>query len=189
MSAEYLSETCTNAPSDRASLVVSHADWLRRLIDRRIRPLDCGEEVLQEVLIAATRSNALPEDADEHPPWLARVAIRQCALALRTWGRRQRRETHYAVAQQDADHRLSDDPIYSLIASEQRDLVRQQLGQLEPLYRDLLILKYVHGCTYREMADRLGMEVGAVEYRLSEAKRMLRRQLVAAGLEGNPNDE
>ena len=162
---------------------LGHADWLRRLIDRRVRPLDCGDEVLQEVFVAASSSAKIPTDPSEQEPWLARVAIRQCALALRSWCRRQRREAEYVATKTAADQRLEEDPIYWLMMCERRAFVRDQLAGLESRLRDLLVLKYVKGLTYKEIAKRLNMDVAAVEYRLAEARKTLRRRLVEAGFE------
>lgn len=183
MSAKTVPQTCTNGMESQAvDKLETHADWLRRLIDRRIRPLDCTEEVLQEVMLAATKSPQWPIAEAEQSPWLARVALRQCAMALRSWVRRQRRESSYASEQATADRYLVEDPIYALIASERRELVREQLGTLESTAKSLLVMKYVQGLSYRQIAERLNWEVATVEYRLAEARKQLRRRLVAAGL-------
>lgn len=169
--------------------LAEHVGWLQRLIERRVSPLDCGDEVLQEVLLAASRSTNLPEQPSEQQPWLARVAIRQSALALRTWCRRRRREAEYAASKSMAEDRLSSDPIYWLMTCERRDTVRQQLTKLEPRLRDLLIMKYVKGLTYKDIASCLNMDVSAVEYRLSEARKTLRLRLLEAGFdEGRDNE-
>jgi RNA polymerase sigma-70 factor (ECF subfamily) len=160
----------------------SHTDWLRRLIDRRVRPLGCTEEVLQEVMLAATKSPHWPTAEADQSPWLARVALRQCAMALRSWVRRQRRESNYASEQSTADRYLAEDPIYALIASEQRELIREQLGTLDSTAKSLLVMKYVQGLSYRQIGERLNWEVSTVEYRLAEARKQLRRRLVAVGL-------
>ena len=155
---------CNHAASakEEAGWLLGHVDWLKRLIRRRVWPLDCDDEVLQEVLLAASRSASLPEAPAEREPWLARVAVRQCAIVLRSWGRRQRREAEYVAAKSAAEDRLADDPIYWLMMCERRDFVRDQLGRLDPRSRELLVLKYVHGCSYKEIAIRLCMDVAAV---------------------------
>ena len=166
-----------------------HAEWLRRLIARRIQPLDCGEEVLQEVWLAASRSDNVPAATAEQTPWLARVAIRQSALALRRWLRQQRREAVYAAQQTQAIQRASDDPLFSLLADETRQMVRQQVQGLPAQQRELLHMKYVNGLTYRQIARRTGMDLTAVEYQLAKARKGLRGRLVRAGIEGGSGDE
>lgn len=182
---------CTRDAScgDAAEWLLGHADWLKRLIQRRVWPLDSVDEVLQEVFLAASRSPNLPEVPAEQEPWLARVAIRQCAMVLRSWGRRQRREAEYVAAKDAAADRLGDDPIYWLMLCERRDSVRDQLGRLEPRLRELLVLKYVNGFSYKEIAKRLSMDVAAVEYRLAEARKVMRNRLVDAGFDEGHNDE
>lgn len=171
------------ATGSDAEWIVGQVDWLRRLIDRRVQPLDCGDEVLQEVLVAASQSNSLPSEPEQRAPWLARVAIRQSAMALRSWCRRRRREAEYLSARESSEDPLANDPIYALLLSERREFVREQLARLDPQQREVLVLKYVAGCSYKEIAKRLSMDVAAVEYRLTQARKTLRRRLVEAGLD------
>ena len=173
--------THAGSRSDSGWMLV-HSDWLRRLIERRVQPLDCGDEVLQEVSFAGRQSSTIPSEPPEREPWLARVAISQCALALRSWCRRRRRETEYVAARELDGDPLANDPIYGLLLSERREFVREQLGRLDPVLKELLMLKYVAGHSYKDIAKRLNMDVATVEYRLSQARKMLRRRLVEAGL-------
>jgi RNA polymerase sigma-70 factor (ECF subfamily) len=171
--------------SEEIGWALRHAPLLRPLIARRTRPLDCCDEVLQEVWLAATRARHVPVDPDQQVCWLAKVAIRQAAMALRSWGRRQRREATYAE-QQDRRERDADcDPAAALLADERRTLLREQLERMPDQQRTLLQMKYVQGWTYREIAQRTGMDLTAVEYQLAKARRQLRVRLVEAGIEGD----
>lgn len=198
MSAEPVAET-TDSPEPGVFLdrdageerdvawALQHAEALRRVVRRRVQPLDCCEEVLQEVWIAAARAPRVPDDPEEQLPWLVTVAIRQSAMALRSWGRRQRRETVYAE-QRDVDP-VAQDPAFALLADERRTLLREQMERLPEQLRTLLQMKYVVGLTYREISKRTGMELTAVEYKLTKARQLLRRRLVEVGIEGGRGDE
>ncbi|XZE55408.1 RNA polymerase sigma factor [Planctomycetaceae bacterium SH139] len=172
-----------DADSTDLSWALQHADWLGRLIANRIRPLDCEEEVLQEVWLAASRSPSVPECPTEQTPWLARVAIRQCALALRSWLRRQKRESTYASQMGQQVERAQADPLFSLLVDEKRQLVREQFQHLPAEQRQLLEMKYVNGWTYRKISQSLGMNLTAVEYQLTKARKALRARLVQVGVE------
>lgn len=177
---------CTeeNAEQDAESWATRHTSWLRRMVERRVGALDCGEEVVQEVLMAASRGEVGRLPLQEQAMWLSRVAIRQCALAWRSWTRRTRREGEYAEAY---DQRISGgagDPIYGLMLDEQRKMVREELDNIEAEHREVLVLKYVQGLSYRAIADHLGLSKSTVEYRLVLARRALRSRLLESGLDG-----
>jgi RNA polymerase sigma-70 factor, ECF subfamily len=59
------------------------------------------------------------------------------------------------------------------------DLVRQ----LPPRLRDPLLLAAAGDCTFEEMASLLGVPSGTLKWRVSDARRRLKRQLSARGYE------
>ena len=71
-----------------------------------------------------------------------------------------------------------------MLQDETQDSVRRALGQVGELERQLLLLKYAEGWSYRQIAERLGVQEETVEYRLMKARRTLRRQLSALNVEG-----
>jgi RNA polymerase sigma factor (sigma-70 family) len=162
--------------------------WLRPMIRRRLGNLDFADEVLQEVMLVASQSSSVPKDPHHRGPWLARVAIRQCAMTVRSWCRRNRREAIYAETRDQSQQSVGCDPIEFLLACEQRELVRQAMQQLDPLLKKILVMKYVSGHSYKEIGIRLNMEVSAVEYRLAVAKQTLRGHMTEAGY-GVSDDE
>jgi RNA polymerase sigma-70 factor (ECF subfamily) len=52
-----------------------------------------------------------------------------------------------------------------------RESVWELLDQLEPRHREILILKGIHGYTYREIADITGMPMGTVMSSLYYARK------------------
>lgn len=51
--------------------------------------------------------------------------------------------------------------------------VREALGTLSPAQREAVVLHYLEGLSYTEVAERLGVRVRAVERRLYRARRVL----------------
>ena len=76
------------------------------------------------------------------------------------------------------------EPEAALLAGIARDEIRQALYQLAPIHREILLLTFVHALSYAETADILGVPLGTVKSRLSNAKRSL-RGLFAAGLKAD----
>jgi RNA polymerase sigma-70 factor (ECF subfamily) len=67
---------------------------------------------------------------------------------------------------------------------EQREFVRKALDELSELDRQILLLKYSEGWTYRQLSEHLGVKEDTVEYRLMKARKNLRRHLRSYAEEG-----
>ena len=61
-----------------------------------------------------------------------------------------------------------------------RDLVREAIDGLPPASRAAVVLRDVHGLSYAEIAESLGITERNVSVRLTRARKRLRRQLCAA---------
>ena len=108
------------------------------------------------------------------------IAVRQTLLYRRKQGRRRKLIDRYADATQptEADCRTPD-PLTWLIAGEQADLFRQAMANLPGRDREILMLKYHHEWSYREIAQQLDVSESAVEARLHRARyERLRQRLV-----------
>ncbi len=62
-------------------------------------------------------------------------------------------------------------------AGEIGEQVRRVIASLKPEYRLPVVLKYVEGLSYRQIADVLGCKVGTVSSRLNRAHKMLAEKL------------
>jgi RNA polymerase sigma-70 factor (ECF subfamily) len=60
------------------------------------------------------------------------------------------------------------------------ELIAEELRKLPPQYRVVLILRYGHDLSYKELASTLDISAGAVSQRLRRAKELLRERLVEA---------
>jgi RNA polymerase sigma factor (sigma-70 family) len=69
------------------------------------------------------------------------------------------------------------DPSAPLEQSEMSAHVRRAVSTLSESYREVVVLKYLDGHSYQEIADLLGVSVNAIESRLHRARRMLRGKL------------
>ena len=171
--------TADSAPPTAAFPPAPLPGWLRGVVAGRTAGAACAEDVLQEVALAeATAPPHARPPADHRGPWLYRVAVRQAALALRTAGRRRRRESFVAAPDRDA----APPPLAALLHAETADLLRESLADLPAGDRDVLILKYVEGLTYDQISDRLGVSAHCVEDRLRRGRGRLRRALARRGV-------
>ena len=166
-------------PGDTTSLDVAallrQTDWLHALARGLVGDRERADDVLQSTLVEAL----------ERPPrgggdervlraWLARVARSAASVHGRSEARRRRREERVARAETAAD---------SVAESVERAALQRELLaavlELEPPFRDALVLRYFDGLPPREIARSLGESGAAVRTRLSRALEQLRGRLDA----------
>lgn len=164
---------------DWASVLSQHEHWLRTVVAARLGESQGADEVMQEVCLAAIRQNSPLQDLDKAAPWLYRLAVRHALLYRRKLGRSRKLAERYAEKFQPSESDERADPLAWLISSERRQLVRSAIRKLPPRDREILLLKYVEGWSYREMAKHLGTTFSTVESRLFRARNRMRRELSA----------
>jgi RNA polymerase sigma-70 factor (ECF subfamily) len=135
-----------------------------------------GEEVAQEVFLAAY--NAMPHFRQQASvrTWLFAIARKQCLQTLRNRLRHQRLEQAQQNVIAEAVHRqpvapLGEDPDAMCV------LVQTSLQALDKAERALLLMRYDTGLPIVDMAHILGISVASVRRRLAQALRHLREKM------------
>lgn len=159
-----------------SDVLSENEDWLRRVLFNRLRDRELVDEVFQEVGVALSRDDLRPEDSEKLPAWLYRVAVKQSYLARRKLGRFKKLLTSVQERMPIAEHQ-QDDPLDWMLGVERQQAVRDAIQQLPELDREILMLKYTEGWTYKELAERLGVTVHTIEHRLLRAKKKMRQLL------------
>lgn len=104
--------------------------------------------------------------------WIYRVAVNEALQHLR----RSKRSRLRTLAPEPID--LSPD---SYVNVDDKELLEQALGRLEPDLRWGFLLREVEGLTYCEIAEALNISEGTVGSRLNRARRKLRQHLIELG--------
>jgi RNA polymerase sigma-70 factor (ECF subfamily) len=170
----------TEHPLDWQALLCQHQAWLRTVIVGRLGEREGADEVLQEVALAAVRQQAPLADVGKVAAWLYRLAVLQSLLYRRRMGRHRNAVRRLANRGGVSRESAEVDPLERLLATERGNLVRKALTSLPDRDREILLLKYVHDWSYREIAQHLGTSHSAVETRLFRARRRMRELLDAA---------
>lgn len=131
-----------------------------------------ADETVQESLIAAHDGMAQWRGEASIRAWLFGIARRMCARRLETRGRQERRLR--LVHDADADARLPDEVVE---ARRRAVKVRAALEQLKPSERDVVLLRYESGLSFREIAVVCGIDEAAARKRASRALEGLRSLL------------
>jgi RNA polymerase sigma-70 factor (ECF subfamily) len=124
-----------------------------------------ADDLLQEVWFEVYRGVARLADPGAFPAWLYRIARRRALRELR-----KKRQPLSSLEGLDVAREEEDD-----FSAEDAERVHAALGQLAPLHREVLLLRFFEGMAYEDIACVTGCQLGTVRSRLHYAKRALRR--------------
>jgi RNA polymerase sigma factor (sigma-70 family) len=130
-----------------------------------------AEDVVQDACLRAFRAIW---SADVNPrAWMLTI-VRNTAF---TWMRKNRPAALVAVEDpaeieqsQSADVGDVATPETTLIAKSEAAQLEAAIAQLPPVYREALVLRDIHGLSYREIADVIGVPIGTVMSRLARGR-------------------
>jgi len=133
--------------------------------------LDVVQEVFGRVFGAVGRFRS----GARFTTWLYRIALNCCYDALR-----RRRGHREEPVEQDVFMLRGGDCEGPEASAQHRELsaaLRKAIAKLSPKLRDVFLLRFTEGLSYREIADTLGINVGTVMSRLFYARQALREML------------
>ena len=153
------------------------------LTSRMCRNPADAEEAAQEAFLSAWQGLAFFRGDSSFSTWLYRLASNACVDLLRREGR------HQAAAGPSLDDGENpydpEDPAPSPHALAERAELRREieagLAALPPEYRQVLVLRELHQCTYDEIAAICSLDLGTVKSRISRGRKQLRKILLASG--------
>jgi len=167
---------------DWESALDEHRSWIRTVVRSRIRDSHAADDVVQEIALAVLQQNSRPTDSVKVAPWLYRIAVRQTINYRRRTGRQDRLLAQFASAKTRPDSPAAN-PHDWVLAEEQQLSVAAALECLSAQAREILLLKYAEGWTYKQLASHLGVKMKTVEHRLMKARDALRCRLREQGIE------
>jgi RNA polymerase sigma-70 factor (ECF subfamily) len=146
----------------------------RRMLRHRQDAEDATQVVWERVLSALESFRA--ESALS--TWLFRITMNVCLTRLDS--------RKHAPAEPPGEDDLLDsiaddapDPERRALGRETRDAVERAIGELEPAFRAVILLREVEGLSYEEIARALDVPVNTVKTRLYRARLDLQQKLAA----------
>jgi RNA polymerase sigma-70 factor (ECF subfamily) len=138
-----------------------------------------AEEAAQEAFIRAYTRIHTYDSTHKFSTWLLSITSNYCIDQIR-----KRRATYLSIDEPLAPHpALQSDhekgPEAQMVTNEQRELVQSLLNELQPEYREAVVLRYWHELSYEEIAETMDTTVSAIKSRLFRA----RKQLAEIGME------
>jgi RNA polymerase sigma-70 factor (ECF subfamily) len=133
-----------------------------------------AEDITQEACMRAFKFFSTFRGGDPRA-WLLTI-VRRTAW---TWLRSNRRHEE-AVEYDEELHGAADtapSPEVSLVRAGDVDAVRQAIATLPAIFREVLVLRELEDCSYKEIADIAGVPIGTVMSRLTRARKQLQTAL------------
>ena len=154
---------------DRAAfeeLVELYQPRLRYFLASMVGDDHAAADLLQEVWFDVYRGVARLAHPGAFPAWLYQIARHRALGELR-----KRRQPVSSLDGVDLAEEEEDDDF----SAEDAERVHAALGQLAPEHREVLLLRFVEGMAYEDIARVTGCRLGTVRSRIHYAKRALRR--------------
>lgn len=130
-----------------------------------------AEDAAQETFLRAFSKLKQYNPSHKFSTWLFSIANHHCIDRLR-----RRKVTLVPVDEGPIAHTLQSGPIgpaEAALAREQSEEMQRILNQLDPDYRTPMILRYWYDYSYQEIAETMGISLGAVKSRLFRARQKL----------------
>ena len=177
----------TSLNGDLMTVVARYQGSLLRYVGRMLGTTDDQrEDVVQETFIRLHRQvSAQGWDSIRHPTtWLFQVAHNLTMDVLRQRMRRydagQVSADPAVIAEEQTTQEI--DALGEAIRQEARHVVLRELGQLEDVYRQVVLLKIIQGMSLRQVAEVVGVSLTTVNSRLNQGLSILAQRLRRAGV-------
>ncbi len=145
-----------------------------------------AEEAAQEAFIRAYTRLHTYKPNHKFSTWMLSITSNYCIDLIR-----KRRALLLSIDEPLPPHPalMSDKqkgPEAQIMLSEQQEMVQSLLQELQPDYRQAVVLRYWHELSYEEIADMMDTTVSAIKSRLFRARRQLAEIGVANGVSPVP---
>jgi RNA polymerase sigma factor (sigma-70 family) len=153
-----------------AELLRRHWDTAVLLAERVLGSPDLARDAVQEAAIAAMTDVERLRSPDRFGAWFCGIALN----VSRKWLRQLRSERSGLLPEPPSE---AADPAEAAEIADTAARVRRAIAALADGQQDAVRLFYLQGLSHREVADELGISVGAVKARLHQARAALAPKL------------
>jgi RNA polymerase sigma-70 factor (ECF subfamily) len=160
---------------DRArfeAIVLPHLDAAYNLARWLLRNRTDAEDVAQDAIIRAFRAFGTYRSGNARA-WLLRIVRNTCF----TWLRQNRMAAEFMEFDETTMPQESENPETLALAGSDREQLTRALELLPESFREILVLRELEGCSYKEIAEITSRPIGTVMSALARARAQLRNSL------------
>ena len=194
---EALVAACADVQSDGFELAFE--ELYRRYRDRVYsiayrmtgRSVDAMDVVQDSFRVLFLKIGSFRFDA-RFSTWLFRIVV-NCSIDHQRRNKAAARRQGHSLGSIDGTLEPADDRVDPMASAESTELgehVHRALGRLSPKLRAVLVLRYLEGLSYEQLAETLEVQLGTVKSRLARAhvalEKTLEGSLEAFGYEPDP---
>lgn len=129
-----------------------------------------ADELAQEILFTAVRELPKLKQEDRFEPWLWGIAKNVTKSFRRSLGKQRAMYSYDTLEKLPYEEERFDDQ------EEVYELLRREIAMLSARYRDIIVLYYYDGLSTKTISERLDIPEGTVRWRLTEARRKLKKE-------------
>jgi RNA polymerase sigma-70 factor (ECF subfamily) len=160
---------------DRArfeAVVLPHLDAAFNLARWLLRSRADAEDVAQDALLRAFRAFGTYR-AGNARAWLLQIVRNACF----TWLQQHHKDENFSEFNEERMPQVSENPERLAIASSNRQQLTRALEALPASFREILVLRELEGCSYKEISEITSRPIGTVMSSLARARQQLRSAL------------
>jgi RNA polymerase sigma-70 factor, ECF subfamily len=161
-------------------LVLPHLDAAFNLARWILRGRADAEDVAQEAMLRALRFFRGFHGGDVRA-WLLQIVRNSCY----TWLEKNRPMELTTEFDEELHAQPGANPESLAIAGDNRERLTRALENLPPRFREVLVLRELEGCSYKEIAAITSMPIGTVMSALARARQRLQRSLAEESRAGS----
>lgn len=154
------------------AVVLPHLDAAFNLARWLLRSRADAEDVTQDALLRAFRAFGSYRSGNARA-WLLQIVRNTCF----TWLRQNRKEEDHSEFDENRMPQESENPESLAIASSDREQITRALDTLPAGFREILVLRELEGCSYKEISEITARPIGTVMSALARARQQLRAAL------------
>ena len=128
-----------------------------------------AEDLTQEVMLAAYSHAGTVRDASRFRAWLYGIGRNKYLMYLRLEDRSLEHVELESLS--DTLRAVGFDPF-------SRSVLYESLAMLDPVSRRILVMRYLDGLEYHELAEVLDMPLGTIQWKLFDTKKKLARWMI-----------
>jgi RNA polymerase sigma-70 factor (ECF subfamily) len=165
------------------AVVEAYQDQLYTLALRLLCDSAEAQDAVQETLLRVYQHLPRYDDRFKFSTWVYRIATNACIDRLR----RRRSESSLDGWSEDGEGSLAflheriastvPTPEQALVQSETVSEVQRALGDLPPLYRTVIVLRYVQDLSLQEISDILHVPITTIKTRIHRGREALKQLL------------